>query len=162
MTSPLVNNLCVYMRNYQLPAGHVRMSSFDTGAVVGVILRFIERGNKISRSKLECQMLLLEVLNDYSGNGSLFDWTFDTRNGRPNLESFLIFMEKRELISCRNRYYSLSQVGRNLIASLSQYFYPSVLNLIDRVSNFLSQYSATEAIQAVREINRRIMGKGRE
>ena len=122
----------------------------DTGAVVGIVFRFIELENRISRTKLEWQMLLLEVLNEYWGNAPLFDWTFETRNGRPNIEKFLKFMESKDLIFCQNRQYSINPRKRSIASQ--KYFTQYMWRAINQVSNTLFRFNASETATAVRNI----------
>ena len=145
-----LGNLRLYMSRYQLPDGRVKMPVADTGAVVGIVFRFIELENRISRTKLEWQMLLLEVLNEYWGNAPLFDWTFETRNGRPNIEKFLNFMESKDLTFCQNRQYSINPAQRGVVSQ--RYFQISLWNLINKISNTLFRFNASETATAVRNI----------
>ncbi|MBR2208168.1 MAG: hypothetical protein IJ859_05090 [Synergistaceae bacterium] len=148
--NPSLGNLRSHMGRYQLPDGLVKMPVADTGAVVGIVFRFIELENRISRTKLEWQMLLLEVLNEYWGNAPLFDWTFETRNGRPNIEKFLKFMESKDLIFCQNRQYSINPRKRSIASQ--KYFTPYMWRAINRVSNTLFRFNASETATAVRNI----------
>lgn len=101
--NPILNPLCVHMRNYQIPNGVVgtpNFDGFDTGAVVGIILYFLENENS-SRSKLEYQVLLLEALFQHQQNQNLFGFNWRGRR-RPDLGVFLQFMEGRGLIRCNS------------------------------------------------------------
>ena len=148
--NPSLGNLRSHMSRYQLPNGLVKMPVADTGAVVGIVFRFIELENRISRTKLEWQMLLLEVLNEYWGNAPLFDWTFETRNGRPNIEKFLKFMESKDLIFCQNRQYSINPRKRSIASQ--KYFTQYMWRAINQVSNTLFRFNASETATAVRNI----------
>ena len=148
--NPSLGNLRSHMSRYQLPNGLVKMPVADTGAVVGIVFRFIELENKISRTKLEWQILLLESLTEYFQNVQLFDWTFETRNGRPNIEKFLKFMESKDLIFCQNRQYSINPRKRSIASQ--KYFTQYMWRAINQVSNTLFRFNASETATAVRNI----------
>ena len=154
--NPILNSLCVHMRNYQIPNGVVgtpNFDGFDTGAVVGIILYFLENENS-SRSKLEYQVLLLEALYQHQQNQNLFGFNWRGRR-RPDFGVFLRFMEEKGLIKCNSKRYFV--IKRGVISS--RYFPNTVWLLLGKISNLLLGDSVSVTEKKVRDIVNAIIRK---
>lgn len=92
----------------------VGMFPEDTGVIVLIILYFIDREERICRSKLEYYLLLLDKICFEKRGVLLFRWYL--RNGRiKNFRNFTEFMINKNLIFCNgNAYFQLTETGKDM------------------------------------------------
>ena len=146
--------LCDHLKEYQLDEGNVGMPIKYTPAVIGMILYFMKKEPKTSKTKLEWQMHLLDNINLFGvTEGHILDWSKDKKNGRPNLEKFLLHMEKKGLIAKKGKMYVLLKedfVKKHLVPDAffqKGYF----LRWLNRITDKLLSSTATETGKLVKE-----------
>lgn len=87
------------MKDYRLPYGKASIANPETGAIMTIILYFIAKEPKATRTKLECYVILLDKLVKEKTGQGLFHW----RRNRKGLVSgfWRIFehMTDKELVS---------------------------------------------------------------
>lgn len=118
----LIGMASKHMEGYRLPDGEVDISFPDTGVIVLIILYLIHQEPDITRTKLECYLLLLDRKCFDAKGVTLFNW--ELKNGKiRNFKSFIDFMVKKGLIAVKgNNRFEVLEPGlslRNNFAMLS-------------------------------------------
>lgn len=142
-----IANICGLMKEYRLPVGKVNMPVEDTPAVIAIILYFLGNDEKISTTKLQYQMLLLDNMCLFEGsNDHILDWRKDMKNGIPNLEPFLEHMESKKLVKRSKKQIILLQ--KDMITEGN--FHEKLKNWLLSISERLKSCNVTQTRERVK------------
>ena len=148
-----IQDAIVFMGNYRLPHGEVRMDDEDTGVIVAIILYFIAREPSIGMTKLECYLILLDRLCETETGRHLFHWTL-AKNGRiPRFKRLIDFMIDRGLIQRRGKYqFDILENAADIIKQLLKI----LKNILKCLDTILADWGGENA----QYISKTVFGKG--
>lgn len=142
----LIGMASKFMSNYQLPDGVVKTRPKDTGVIVLVALYMMDKDKKVSRTKLEGYMIILNKLCLKKHNIVLFDWDMQGRHIR-NINTVTNFMLRKGLIQLKNRsYFELAEAGKDLTSCFA-----TLINIRKWLDDMLKDYKEKTGEQTLAE-----------
>lgn len=141
------------MKDYCLPDGASSIASPETGAIVAIILYMRAEEPRISRTKLECYIILLDSLVKAKTGNPLFSWKPAQQRRRSAFRKIFAFMEERGLVlpDGYSRFYVRREAEKilpNLDLMLSD-----LLPYLSSILHGYKDYTATKMLELLKKLN---------
>lgn len=140
----LIGMASAHMEDYRMYDGTVDIQPEDTGVIILIALYFIENDKKVSRTKLEAYLLMLDRICFKERGVLLFGWTLTHRRIR-NFKAMIEFMLEKKLIKIKSRnYFELDTGSEKVISRFSM-----LVNIRKWLDEILRDYKDNTVEQAL-------------
>ena len=139
------------MTAYRVSDKQVEIANSETGAIAAIMLYIINAEPKVSRTKLECYLILLNKIVKEATGKELFTWTLNKYKRISNFKCIFDNMLERGLLSENgSARFFIPRVGWNVVQGL-----PIMLdNLLPYLDKLLARYDDYTAGEMLKEIQK--------
>ena len=136
------------MSAYRVSDEQVNIANPETGAIAAIILYIINAEPKVSRTKLECYLILLDRMVKETTGKELFTWTLNKYGRINNFKRIFDNMLERGLLSKNgSARFFIPRVGWNIVQGL-----PVILDdLLPYLDKLLARYDDYTAGEMLKE-----------
>lgn len=137
------------MSAYRVSDEQVNIANPETGAIAAIMLYIINAEPKVSRTKLECYLILLDRLVKEATGKKLFTWTLNKYKRISNFKCIFDNMLERGLLSENgSARFFIPRVGWNIVQGL-HIMLDDMLPYLDKLLARYDDYTAGEMLKEI-------------